>query len=55
MSMMDIHVALLAEGVDRNLRHKPPSAVCIGVALLTEGVDRRDNGNILISTQRPDR
>ena len=44
-------VALLAEGVDRNLRHGWRWRCSIRVALLAEGVDR--NVSLMLSDQAP--
>ena len=42
-------VALLAEGVDRNIASKSPDASTIEVALLAEGVDRN---TLMLSRQK---
>ena len=42
-------VALLAEGVDRNLHHAALPQALNGVALLAEGVDRNSHASVMIS------
>ena len=52
-SFNEIHktkVALLAEGVDRNIRRTSADRTALNVALLAEGVDR--NGNLMVVNEK---